>query len=198
MTNTETDVAEDSSGAVVGETVAAPLVEAEPVEAPAPAAAPVPDVVPEPAATPSAEPVVEVESAAVEEVAVPEVVPEATPVAEKTQPEPMPDPGEIAPSASHGAGPASVSTQAPTPTPTPTSTVSSILKLGLEKIRFRKRAKLEKIIALAREKGSITNDDVQLAVQVSHATATRYLNQLVIAGRLRRSGPSEHATYEPV
>ncbi len=128
--------------------------------------------------------------------------------APEIEPEPTPEPKTHAvqdePAAKRPAAPseemkALESTLAPTPTPAAVSTtVSSVLKLGLEKIRFRKRAKLEKIVALAREKGSITNDDVQLAVQVSDSTATRYLTQLILAGRLRRSGPAERPKYEPV
>jgi len=164
MADTEADAADASA------TVVALPAEAASAEVPVEAAAPVPDVVPDPAAIPNAEPVVEAESA-VGEVAVQEAVPE-TEIAE-------PEPAAQEP-------PASVSTHAPTPAPAPASIVSPVLKMGLEKIRFRKRAKLEKIIALAREKHSITNDDVQLAVQVSDATATRYLSQLVHEGRLRR------------
>lgn len=49
----------------------------------------------------------------------------------------------------------------------------SLWAKALESIRFRKRAKLEKIIKLANEKGSVTNDRVQKLLRVSDATAAR-------------------------
>ena len=74
----------------------------------------------------------------------------------------------------------------------------SILTRGLEKIRFRKRAKLEKIVALAQKKGSITNDDVEKLLHVSDSTAQRYLLELVRAGRLKRSGTTTTTIYQPI
>jgi DeoR/GlpR family transcriptional regulator of sugar metabolism len=52
----------------------------------------------------------------------------------------------------------------------------------------RKQARLEKVVVLAAEKRVVTNDDVQKLLRVSDATATRYLNELVRQGRLKRSG----------
>ena len=65
-------------------------------------------------------------------------------------------------------------------------------------VRARKAERLEKIVALAREKGSITNDDVELLVKKSDSTVTRDLNTLVIAARLRRVGHRKHERYEPL
>ncbi len=140
---------------------------------------------------------------------------------------PSPDPGEIAVPASNGAGTFQQPTtptpepQMPTPetpvleptqvagepavpqappaiaAPAPIIPSQSILAKGLEKIRFRKRAKLEKIIALAHKKESITNNDVQKLAGVSDATASRYLAQLVQEGKLRRVGPQKQPRYEP-
>lgn len=73
-----------------------------------------------------------------------------------------------------------------------------LLSRARERIQFRKRAKLEKIAARARAEGSITNDGVQKLLRVSDATATRYLSELVRAGRLKRVGAASHARYEPV
>jgi len=93
----------------------------------------------------------------------------------------------------------------PTPVPAPQPTVviqapnpRSFLAKALEKIQFRKRAKLEKIVRLATEKKSIANDQVQKLLYVSDATASRYLLQLVRDGRLRKVGPDGRARYEPV
>lgn len=171
------------------------------VEAPA-AVAPAPVEVPVAPVEISPEPVVvETMSDAAE---VPEIEPVVSEIeveaAESPQASPPPSPADAPYDEGFSANDvlAPASTPAPAPAAAPVSSVRSILAKGLESIRFRKRGKLEKIITLAREKGSITNDDVQLAVLVSHATATRYLSELVLAGRLKRSGPSEHAVYEPV
>jgi len=92
----------------------------------------------------------------------------------------------------------------PTPAPTPQPTVviqaqnpRSFLAKALASIQFRKKAKLEKILKLATEKHSITNDNVEKLLRVSDATATRYLAQLVREGRLRKVGPDGRARYEP-
>lgn len=73
----------------------------------------------------------------------------------------------------------------------------SLLAKAMEAIRFRKKAKLEKIMKLAQEKRSITNDQVQKLLRVSDATATRYLSELVRQTRLRRFGIRGSARYEP-
>lgn len=92
----------------------------------------------------------------------------------------------------------------PTPTPVPPPIVTPILSpksfltKALETIQFRKKAKLEKIIKLATEKRSITNDQVEKLLRVSDATATRYLSQLVKDGKLKRVGKEKKPRYEPV
>lgn len=72
------------------------------------------------------------------------------------------------------------------------------LQASVEKARAKKRERLEKIVALAMHKGSITNNDVELLVHVTDATATRYLLELVKAGRLKRIGIRAAAKYQPV
>ena len=85
--------------------------------------------------------------------------------------------------------------------------VIDLLIKAREKIQFRKRAKLEKIMAAASSKASqagsgessragITNDEVQKLLRVSDKTAERYLGQLVKQGRLRRAGPANHSFYQ--
>jgi len=49
---------------------------------------------------------------------------------------------------------------------------------------------------LAKEKGEITNDDVEKLLHVSDRSASRYLNELVRQGRLKRIGPPSHAKYQ--
>lgn len=73
----------------------------------------------------------------------------------------------------------------------------SFLAKALEKIQFRKRAKLERIVKLALEKKAITNDQVEKLLHVSDATASRYLLQLVKDGKFKRVGPAGRARYEP-
>jgi hypothetical protein len=73
----------------------------------------------------------------------------------------------------------------------------------LEVITGRKRKRLEKIVALAQARGqttdnTITNDDVEKLLRVSHATAYRYLRELVERGKLRKIGHPRVARYELV
>lgn len=73
----------------------------------------------------------------------------------------------------------------------------SFLAKALEKIQFRKRAKLDKIMKFAQDKKSITNDQVEKILHVSDATATRYLSELVKQNRLKRTGLAQNPRYEP-
>jgi predicted HTH transcriptional regulator len=87
----------------------------------------------------------------------------------------------------------------PTPRPPPQPEPSILRQLwqkALEKIRERKSKRLEKILQLASKKGEITNDDVEKLLHVSNRTATRYLDELVKQGRLKRTGPPSHAKYQ--
>lgn len=74
--------------------------------------------------------------------------------------------------------------------------VIGLLQKAKEKIQFRKRAKLEKIMDLVQNKSRVTNDDVQRLLRCSDATATRYLAELVKQGRLRRIGAGPALIYE--
>lgn len=71
----------------------------------------------------------------------------------------------------------------------------SRLKAFIEKRLAKKQARLEKIVELARARYSITNNDVQILLGVSDATATRYLEELVKTGRLQRKGIRAAAVY---
>lgn len=57
----------------------------------------------------------------------------------------------------------------------------------------RKKENLEKVIQMAREKGEITNDDVEHGLGVSNATAERYLNELEQEGELEQIGKTGRA-----
>ena len=109
----------------------------------------------------------------------------------------------VEPSSSFTPTPTPPADPAPAPQPTPVATATapnprSFLAKALSVIQFRKRAKLEKIIKLATEKKSITNDNVEKLLHVSDATASRYLLQLVKEGKLKKVGPDGRARYEPV
>ena len=54
---------------------------------------------------------------------------------------------------------------------------------------------LEKIMAHAREKKEITNDDVEKLLHVSDATASRYLKMLVASGKLMKEGKGRGVQY---
>src|SRR3989344_5194078 len=90
----------------------------------------------------------------------PAAVPSPTPPAEPRAPEPVPPPP-------------------PPPQPIPDTSIKSRLSQAFEALRFRKRAKLDKVLALAAKKGRIKNNDVEKLLRVSDATASRYLAQLV-------------------
>ena len=52
-----------------------------------------------------------------------------------------------------------------------------------------------RILELLDEKGKIANDDVEKALGVSDATATRYLNELEKEGRIRQVGSTGRFVY---
>ena len=64
-----------------------------------------------------------------------------------------------------------------------------------EVVQKRKRERLEEIVKMAHQKKIITNADVQEVLDVSDPTATRYLEELVKAGRLKRSGVRAGTRY---
>lgn len=144
--------------------------------------APEPEVVPVEESVPVAEPVAEMPA---------ELSPPEPDVVTEEVPPPSPPPSVPAPQPETKTAP-----PAPVP-PLPAPKTSSRPRM-LEVVRARKAERLEKIVALAREKRVITNDDVQLLLGVSDTTVTNYLNSLVLSGRLRRSGRGRGAEYQPV
>lgn len=66
----------------------------------------------------------------------------------------------------------------------------------LDKISFRKRKRLDKIMTLATQKGKIKNDDVEKLLRVSDSTAQRYLKELARSGKLKLSGKGSETGYE--
>ena len=55
-------------------------------------------------------------------------------------------------------------------------------------IQFRKRKKLDRIMALFLQQSKITNDEVEKFLHVSDATATRYLSILEKEGKIKQNG----------
>ncbi len=77
-----------------------------------------------------------------------------------------------------------------------TGFIRALLAKAQAKIQFNKQKKLDKIILFAQKKKIIANEDIQLLLHVSSATATRYLVKLVQQGRLARVGNPRDAKYQ--
>ena len=139
------------------------------------------------------------------------VTPAPAPELAPVEPTPVPEPEAIElPEAESPPAPLAVPPEvppsvpppepAPAPTPMPASPQPSIKNLqsqANQKIKERKRLRLEKIVQLAQKRGRIVNDDVEKLLHVSNATATRYLSMLVKSGQLKRFGTRGGAWYEP-
>jgi predicted HTH transcriptional regulator len=59
----------------------------------------------------------------------------------------------------------------------------------------RKEARLARVIEMVKEKGRITNDDIEKLLYVSDATASRYGTILVRRGLLKREGKGRGVRY---
>ena len=64
----------------------------------------------------------------------------------------------------------------------------SLLAQAREKLQFRKRKKLDRILVEIGKKGKITNDDVEKLLHISDKTAERYLSQLQKEGKIKTNG----------
>ena len=100
--------------------------------------------------------------------------------------------------------PVSATTPPTPPTPQPQSPVQQdqtgfihvLLAKAQAKIQSNKQKKLDKIMLFAQKKKIIANEDIQLLLHISSATATRYLVKLVQQGRLARVGNPRDAKYQ--
>jgi predicted HTH transcriptional regulator len=73
------------------------------------------------------------------------------------------------------------------------------VRLAALRARTQKReTKLERIMESARNRGSITNDDIVRMLHVSDKSATRYANILVVRGKLARNGKGRGTRYAVV
>ncbi len=61
----------------------------------------------------------------------------------------------------------------------------------------RKEARLAKVVDLAKEKGRITNDDIEKLLHISDATAARYGTTLMQRDLLKREGKGRGVSYVP-
>ncbi len=68
-------------------------------------------------------------------------------------------------------------------------------KIGthVEKQQKEKQARKERILEMLQEKGSITNDDIEQPLGISHPTAANYLHELVEEGKIEMIG--EHGRF---
>lgn len=57
-----------------------------------------------------------------------------------------------------------------------------------EKQQSEKEARKERILKMLEEKGTITNDDIEGPLGVSHPTAANYLHELVEEGKIEMTG----------
>ncbi len=64
----------------------------------------------------------------------------------------------------------------------------SLLAQAREKLQFRKRKKLDRILAEVTKKGKITNDEVEKLLHISDKTAERYLSQLIKEQKIKTNG----------
>lgn len=58
----------------------------------------------------------------------------------------------------------------------------------VEKQQSEKQSRKKKILEMVREKGGVTNNDIETALGVSDATATNYLQELERDGKIEQVG----------
>ena len=75
------------------------------------------------------------------------------------------------------------------------SPARELLMKARNAIQFRKRKKLDRIMALFLKKSQISNKDVGEFLHVSDATATRYLDILEKENKIKQVGKTGHAVF---
>lgn len=71
----------------------------------------------------------------------------------------------------------------------------SLLRQAREKLQWRKRKKLDRILAEIAKKGKIRNDEVEKLLHVGDATATRYFSQLLKEQKIKTNGQKGKALF---
>jgi hypothetical protein len=121
----------------------------------------------------------------------------------------VPEPSNEAPISAHVqsvptestlSAPAPLTPQAPQPqSPAQqdqTGFIRALLAKAQAKIQSNKQKKLDIIVLFAQKKKIVANEDIQLLLHISSATATRYIVKLVQQGRLVRVGNPRDAKYQ--
>src|SRR3989338_11312284 len=70
-----------------------------------------------------------------------------------------------------------------------------LLAKGRAKVQEKKQKKLDKIVELLNTKDKVSNADVEKALRVSDATATRYLSALQKQGKIRKVGKTGRSVF---
>jgi len=121
-------------------------------------------------------------------------------VQEASNEAPIPEPVQSVSKESEPSAPAPLTPQAPQPqSPAQqdqTGFIRALLAKAQAKIQSNKQNKLDKIMLFAQKKKVVANEDIQLLLHVSSATATRYLVKLVQQDRLARVGNPRDAKYQ--
>lgn len=73
--------------------------------------------------------------------------------------------------------------------------IIELLDMAKNAIQFRKRKKLDKVMAMFLKKSKITNDEVEKFLHVSDATATRYLSILKKEEKIKQTGKTGHSVF---
>ena len=106
----------------------------------------------------------------------------------KPHPEPVSEPVQaIEPSTAQMGRNEPLGEVKPEPKSQARNSVREILAKAQQVIQFRKRKKLDKIMALFLQHSKITNDEVEKFLHVSDATATRYLSILEKEGKVKQN-----------
>jgi hypothetical protein len=71
----------------------------------------------------------------------------------------------------------------------------SLLAQAREKLQFRKRKKLDRILVEIGKKQKITNDEVEKLLHISDKTAERYLSQLIKEQKIKTNGLKGKALF---
>jgi hypothetical protein len=121
-------------------------------------------------------------------------------VPEPSNEAPISAPVQSVPTESVPSAPAPLTPPAPQPQspaqPDQTGFIRALLAKAQAKIQSNKQKKLDKIIMFAQKKKIVVNEEIQMLLHVSSATATRYLVKLVQQGRLARVGNPRDAKYQ--
>ena len=103
-------------------------------------------------------------------------------------------PTEFTPSAPAPLTPQAPQAQSPVQ-PDQAGFIHALLAKAQAKIQSNKQKKLDKIIVFTQKKKIVANEDIQLLLHISSATATRYLAKLVQQCHLARVGNPRDAKY---